>query len=179
MFIFNLKLNNNKIFKIALLSMLIIVLVILFIILYNTFSSGFKVKDSIDKNQVFEITSDNYTNILQAVNNDIDSYVGCKIHFTGYIYRLLDFSDEEFVLARNMIISDDGQSLIVGFLCSSKDSINYTNGDWVDVTGEIVKGDYHGDIAIIKVSNMFEIEKPSNEFVSPPDDTYIPTSNMF
>lgn len=179
MFIFNLKLNNNKIFKISLISMLIIVLLVLFIILYTTFSSGFKVQDSIDKNQILEITADNYTNVLKSVHDDIDSYIGCKIHFTGYVYRLLDFSDDEFVLARNMIISDDGQSLIVGFLCSSKDSSNYSDNTWVDVTGEIIKGDYHGDIAVIKVSNIFKIDKPDNEFVYPPDDTYVPTSNIF
>lgn len=179
MFIFNLKLSNNKIFKISLISMLIIVLIVLFIILYTTFSSSFKVQDSMDKDQILEITSDNYTNILKAVHKDIDSYIGCEVHFTGYVYRLLDFSDDEFVLARNMIISDDNQSLIVGFLCNYTEALNFPDNTWVDITGEIIKGDYHGDIAVIKVSNMFEIDKPENEFVTPPDDTYIPTSNLF
>ena len=59
------------------------------------------------------------------------------------------------------------------------EALNFPDNTWVDVTGEIIKWDYHGDIAVIKVSNMFEIDKPENEFVTPPDDTYIPTSNLF
>ena len=85
--------------------------------------------------------------------------VGKKINFTGYVYRVIDLEDNQFVLARNMYISDKLEYVIVGFLCEYDDLKNFKDGTWVNVTGEIVKGDYHGDMPIVKV---FEIKKHCN-----------------
>lgn len=185
----NLKLNGTKAVKFIFIIIFILMIVILSVGIYRIFFKEKKSKtsgdvltldDSIKTDSVFEITPENYTNILQTVTNDIDSYIGLKIHFTGYVYRLLDFEENEFVLARNMRINpNSNQTLVVGFLCSYDKAINFKDGTWVDVTGEIIKGDYYGDIAEIKVSNMFEIDEPESQLVDPPDDTYIPTSNMF
>ena len=50
---------------------------------------------------------------------------------------------------------------------------------WVTVTGTIVKGDYHGDMPIVKVTDIKCVDKPSSdEYVYPPDDSYIPTSGI-
>ena len=38
-------------------------------------------------------------------HENIDDYVGKKLCFTGYVYRVLDLQDNQFVLARDMIIS--------------------------------------------------------------------------
>lgn len=136
--------------------------------------------DTIETNQVFEITPENYTNILEAVNQNIDSYVGCKIHFTGYVYRLLDFEENEFVLARDMLINETtSQSLVVGFLCTYDSAYEFKDHTWVDIMGTIVKGDYYGDIAQVQVTSMTSCDEPENKYVSVPDDNYIPTSNMF
>ena len=116
---------------------------------------------------------------MQAVSNDIDSYIGCKVHFVGYVYRLIDFKPNEFVLARNMIVNENtSQSLVVGFLCNYSKATDFRDNIWVDVLGTIQKGNYYGDIAIINVENMFECDKPKDDFVSMPDNTYIPTNSM-
>lgn len=78
-----------------------------------------------------------------------------------------------------MIVSSDMQSLIVGFLCEFADATSFKDDAWVDVTGIIEKGNYHGDIAIVKVLDMKSIDQPEDLYVYPPDETYIPTSNMF
>ena len=188
MFLYSLKLNGSRILKFIFIVMLIIILIIFSIGIYNIY---FKKNDSNDTNvltltdtikadNVFEITPDKYTNILQAVTNDIDSYIGCKIHFTGYVYRLIDFDDDEFVLARDMLVNEStSQSLVVGFLCTYDTAYEFKDNTWVDITGSIVKGDYYGDIAQIKVTSMFECNEPENKYVSVPDDSYIPTSNIF
>ncbi len=44
--------------------------------------------------------------------------------------------------------------------------------------GEIVKGDYHGDMPIVKVTEIKNTDKPTDEFVYPPDESYIPTSDI-
>lgn len=188
MFLYNLKLNGNRLIKFIFIVMLIIILIIFSVGIYNIFfkknntneTNVITLTDTIKTDEVFEITSDNYTNILQTVTNDIDSYIGSKIHFIGYVYRLIDFEKNEFVLARDMLINENtSQSLVVGFLCTYDTAYEFKDNAWVDITGTIVKGDYYGDIAEVKVTNMFECEEPENKYVSVPQDTYIPTSNMF
>lgn len=186
MFLYNFKLNGNRLVKFLFIVMLLIILVIFSIGIYNIFfknefRNNYEVKltDTIKSNQIFEITPENYTNILKTVTEDIDSYIGCKVHFTGYVYRLIDFSEKEFVLARDMLINENSsQSLVVGFLCTYDTAYEFKDNTWVDITGTIVKGEYYGDIAQIKVDNMFECSEPEDKFVSVPDNSYVPTSSM-
>ena len=159
MFLYNLKLNGNRLVKFLFIVMLLIILVIFSVSIYNIFlknesrySQEIKLTDTIKSDKIFEITPENYTNILQAVTEDIDSYIGCKVHFTGYVYRLIDFDKNEFVLARDMIVNENtSQSLVVGFLCTYDTAYEFKDNTWVDITGTIVKGEYYGDIAQIKV----------------------------
>ena len=71
--------------------------------------------------------------------------------------------DNQFVLARDMIVSSNSQSVVVGFLCECDNAKNFTDNSWVKVTGTIVKGDY---------------DTPKEEYVYPPDDSYIPTAGI-
>lgn len=186
MFLYNLKLNGNRLVKFLFIVMLLIILVIFSVSIYNIFlknesrySQEIKLTDTIKSDKIFEITPENYTNILQAVTEDIDSYIGCKVHFTGYVYRLIDFDKNEFVLARDMIVNENtSQSLVVGFLCTYDTAYEFKDNTWVDITGTIVKGEYYGDIAQIKVDNMFVCNEPENKFVSDSDNSYVPTSSM-
>ncbi len=120
----------------------------------------------------------NYTNVLQKVHNNIDDYVGQKIKFFGYVYRLYDFSNEQFVLARNMIVSSDFQTVVVGFLCHSKIASNFADNTWVEIEGTITKGDYYGDMPIIEIEKINQIETPVDEYVYPPDDSFVTTSTV-
>ena len=155
---------------------------ILCICVYKIFKGAgenFIVQDNIREDEVSTISSKNYTNILKTVNEDVDTYIGKKIKFTGYIYRVNDLSENQFILARNMVISSDYQYVIVGFLCEYNDIKDFQNSTWVEITGEIQKGSYHGsDMPIVKISNIKKVDKPNDEYVYPPDETYIPTSSV-
>lgn len=180
MFVCNIKLNGKKVVKIILVIIAIAVTIYLAISAYMIYRNSFKVKDEINNTNVISISANNYTNVLKSVHDDIDSYIGKEICFSGYVYRLLDFKETEFVLARDMIISSDMQTLIVGFLCDCKDAQNFANESWIEVKGEITKGNYHGDMPIIKIKKIKQIDKPKdNIYVYPPDDSYVPTSTIF
>lgn len=178
MFIFNLKVNGSKIFKVFFACM---TLLLIFLLVYVTFKIFYGSKNTKDgctpPNDVFYINAKNYTNVLKAVHDDIDTYVGKKINFTGYVYRILDLKENQFVLARNMLISSDFNYVVVGFLSESDEIKNYPDGAWVNITGIITKGDYHGDMPIIKVTEIKSCNVPTDEFVYPPDENYIPTSS--
>ena len=181
MFVCNIKINGNKVFKIFFTVMVVLLIIILGIVTFRIFS-GAKAssKDSscMPQNGVSKLTTTNYTNVLKTVHENIDSYVGIKINFTWYVYRVSDLQENQFILARDMIISSDFQSVIVGFLCESDKAKDFENNTWVEITGEIRKGDYHGDMPIIKITEIKRTDKPNDEYVYPPDESYIPTDGI-
>ena len=181
MFIFNFKVNNKLVSKIFMFIAIITILSILFFSFYLIFFKGTKKEASncvIDDN-IFELNETNYTNTLKASYENIDDYVGLKVKITGYVYRLLDFKENEFVIARDMQFGNTSQTLVVGFLCNYDKAKDLEDGKWFSITGEIQRGYFNGEIAILKVISVEEAEKPENLLVAPPDLTYIPTANMF
>jgi len=179
MFVYNVKLNSKNIVKISLIIISIIVVIFFLLSLYKIFSSTFNVDDNVPEPDVAYLSAQDYTNVLKSVYENLDTYVGQKISFSGYVYRNLDFSETQFVLARDMLVEGRAEALIVGFLCSHKEARTYADGTWIEITGEITKGNYHGDVPIIKVIKIKQVEKPAEEFVCPPDSTYIPTGIIY
>lgn len=181
MFVYNFKLNPSKILKFVFICISLFIFILFSISVYRVYSSSIvsnKVNDINTDNKVSSISSKNYTNILQTVHNDLDTYIGKQISFSGYVYRVYDFNKEQFVLARDMIISSDFQTVVVGFLCHYPEAYKFADKTWVTITGTITKGTYHTEIPIIEINNIIQAEKPSDEYVYPPDDSYIPTSNV-
>ena len=182
MFICNIKINGGIALKMIIVILSIFMLVVFGISVYRIFfsNSRFELNDRISTKEITEIDAENYTNILKAVHDDLDSYIGMKIKFTGYVYRILDFKENEFVLARDMFINEEKtQSVVVGFLSQYKEAKNLRDGEWIEITGVIERGKYHNEeIPIIKITELQQTSEPENSFVMPPSDTYIPTSGL-
>lgn len=180
MFVFNVKLDGNRVSKIFMGILCVIILLITVFICYNLIStSSFKTNDTLEKDIVYELTPQNYTNVLKNVHENLDNYVGQKIKFSGYIYRLYDFSNEQFVLARDMVVTSDFQTVVVGFLCYSTIASNFEDNTWVEITGTITKGDYYGEIPIIEIEDIKKVDTPNQEdYVYPPDSSFVATSTV-
>ena len=181
MFIYNVKINGSKTFKTFFICVVLFIIIIASVISLKLFLGASKSSNDsscLPQNKVSKITANNYTNILKAVHENIDDYVGLEINFTGYVYRLIDFTDNQFVIARDMVISSDRQTVVVGFLCDCENSKDFKDNSWVEITGKITKGDYHGDMPIVKVTKIQPVNKPNEELVYPPDESYIPTSGI-
>lgn len=182
MFIYNFKVNGGIVLKIIIVVLSIFMLGVFGFSVYKIFftSGKFVVNDKIKRQDITEIKAENYTNILKAVHDDPDSYIGMKVNFTGYIYRVIDFKDNQFVIARDMFINESKtQSVVVGFLCESKEAEKFTDGTWVNITGSIEMGKYHNEqIPFIKITEIKEADEPENSCVMPPSNDYIPTSGI-
>ena len=177
MFIYNLKVNGTKLFRIIIIAIIIIALVILSLSVYNFYyKSKFILNDGLPTNSVANIEANQYTNVLKEVYENVDTYIGQTINFTGYVYKLYDLKDTEFVLARDMLINSDSQTVVVGFLCSYDKAKDFKEGTWVNVTGNIIKGYYHNEIPVIDITKIEETTKSEDVYVYPPDNTYIPTA---
>ena len=160
--VYNFKVNKNMLFK---LTLVVCALICVAIFSYSAYSLVNEMKKSDQNNftvndpyfedeNVTTIPSSQYTNVLKEVHDNIDDYIGQKIKFEGYVYRLYDFSDDQFVLARNMIINSASQSVVVGFLCESDKINEFENLSWVKVTGVIEKGELNGEIPVLKVKEI-------------------------
>lgn len=184
MIVCNIKLNKKLIFKSILSIMFIIVVTLLIVCGYMLFvqrsnNEITKTSDDIPKSEIAEISEENYTNILQSVHKNIDIYVGQKISFTGYVYRATGFTENQFVLARDMDIGKN-QTLIVGFLCDYDKAKDLKEKSWINITGEITKGNYNGStIPIIKILSIKNTNKPKIPNVPVPDDEYVPTAVIY
>lgn len=178
MFICNLKINSKNIFKFILVIAIIISIIFFIISTIRIFiaSNVFKTNDELPKQDVYTISASNYTNVLKSVHENLSNYVGQKISFEGYVYKVPDINSNQFILARDMIINSNLQTLVVGFLCEYNDSINLSEKTWVKITGEIQKGNYNGEIPIIIINSLEKIDKPTDEYVYPPDNAYLQTS---
>lgn len=183
MIIYNIKLNKKLLLKASLMIMTIICISLTVTCIYNLFfsktSSMNLIDDSIPSSEPAEITSSNYTNILKQVHNNLDTYVGQKISFTGYVYRLNNFNSKQFVLARDMDIGNN-QTLIVGFLCEYDKINEFEDSTWINIEGEITKGFYNNDyIPLIKITKIDRTDMPINPNVPMPDDSYVPTAVIY
>ena len=179
MFIFNIKMNHSSLKKILIFSLLFVIIIVFIIVGFRFYKSISTVRvlddmPSNNFNNTIEITSSNYTNILDDCYKNIDNYVNKKIKFTGFIYRLYDFDKTQFVLAREMVISSKNDAVIVGFLCNSSiDLSQYEDYCWVEIEGTITKGNYHGEIPVVNVTKINKTSAPVDEVVYPPDNSYV------
>ena len=137
------------------------------------------VSDIIPSPDVAILNNENYTNVLKEVHDNLSTYIGQQISFSGYVYRVADLKDNQFILARDMIINNKNQTVVVGFLCTYENAKNFANDTWINITGTIEKGDYYGEIPIIKITKIEEISIPNEPFVGPPSDTYVPTAIIY
>lgn len=187
MFICNFKLNKTFWGKVLISFISIICLILLAISIskiikeIKTENKKELVKDnySILSPDIAELTPENYCNILKEVHEDLNTYIGQKIGFTGYVYRVSDLKENQFILARDMIINNKNQSVVVGFLCEYENAKDLTNDTWVKITGKIEKGNYYGEIPIIKIESLEETSIPNNPYVAPPADSFVPTSIIY
>jgi len=183
MFIYNVKVNKSNSFKFFLAILAIICLSIFIVGIFKMVDDmdksveNMQIEDELLGSDVAQLTSENYTNILKAVHDNLDQYMGSRISFSGYVYRVPGLNEDEFILARDMNLNNS-QTVVVGFLCKLEHASEFENYTWVNIVGTIEKGELNGNIPIVKINQIERVEKPENALVKLPDDTYIPTNAL-
>lgn len=114
------------------------------------------------------MTNENYTKILKEIHDNPYKYENRKIEMNGYIFRAPDFNENQFVVARDMIVSES-DARIVGFLCEYNNAVEYSNNSWVNASGKITVGDYHGAMPIVAIETIEDSVAPT------PPHVYLPT----
>lgn len=184
MFVCNVSLNKSKILKILMYIFIIILIISVIFGIYSLINKSKRnfVNDDLKAANVLEINSENYTSILKSSHENIESFLNKTIKFSGFVYRLYDFNENQFVLGREMIISQTSQNqaqvVVVGFLCDYAESSKFSDGTWVEIEGVISKGYYHSEIPVVEITNIAKTSAPENPYVYPPDVSYIETESV-
>ena len=165
MFVCNLKINRKSISRVI---KIMLALIFVMGLLFFGYKNRYKIKRINTKN--LELNSSTYTNFLKDCHENIDKYVGCNVKITGYVYRMPDFTNNQFVIARTMLFDSDTKAVVVGILCESDSAGNYKDYDWVTIEGIVGKGNYKGEMPIVKVQNITKANVPEDEFVHLPSD---------
>ena len=78
MFICNIKLNGSKIFKVFFIILFLIAFILLCFSLYKIFDNSKNSKYELNLPEVSNISSQNYTNVLKEVHDNLDNYIRSK-----------------------------------------------------------------------------------------------------
>ena len=113
--------------------------------------------------------SDHFSQCLNDVYEDIDSYAGMHIETVGFVFRDDNkFADNEFVAARLMMVCCVADLQPVGFLCRYNGGEMPEPDTWVSVSGTIEKTEYDGEIIpYIKADRIQTAEKPQEDYIYP------------
>lgn len=185
MFVFNVKVSKMKIFKMILAIMAIICLSLAGMGILKIYQSGEKNQETIfggdcmPSGDVAYLTDENYTNVLKEVHENLENYVGQKICYTGYVYRVPEIEKNQFILARDMNLENMNQTVIVGFLCSCENANDFDTYSWVRATGTIEKGNYFGEIPCIHITEIEKCDAPENSIVPEPKENFIQTAVIY
>ena len=90
MFVCNVKVNGNKLFKLFFLVVAIIIFVLFGVAVYKVFCGSTTVSDEIPIPEIANLSAQNYTNVLKTVHENPEQYVGQKfISLVMFIERLI------------------------------------------------------------------------------------------
>lgn len=158
MFVVNFKLDFKKVFFVCIL----IAAIVATIVEFGTNGSSLATANT-DGNYDYVLTEENFTTTLKQIHENIDANLGKTVKLSGFVFKMPDFKDGYFVCGRNTIVKNEDS--VAGFLCQQKDSAKLVDNEWIEITGVIIKGDYNGEMPIIKVGNITKITAPANTFV--------------
>lgn len=158
MFVVNIKMNYKKI----ILACVICALIIASIVEFGVKDNFVLTSSNID-NYDYDITEDNFIKNIEKIHNNIDENIGKTIKVSGFVYTMPDFKEGFFICGR--YIEMDNETQVAGYLCNYVGDATIEENEWIEVTGSIIKGDYNGEIPVIKINTITKIPAPANMFI--------------
>lgn len=103
MFVYNVKIPGSKVFKSIFILMLVVIMCIVGVVVFKILNGAKNSSISeacMPKNKICTISSNNYTNVLKAVHDNIDDYVGMKINFTRICISCFGFERKSICFSK-------------------------------------------------------------------------------
>lgn len=115
----------------------------------------------IEGNEII-FNENNYIHYLEDLGNNLDKHVGKKIKIAGFVLKKEKEAKDEFVVSRMLINCCAADSQVLGLAVKYDKAYTLKKDEWVTIEGIVTSEDNH---AVIKVSKLKKIEKPSNPYI--------------
>ena len=158
MYILNIKMNYFKA-----ICCLVVLGLFLFGAIHLLSTDKLVLTSSTLENYDFNVNEDNFVSTLEKIHNSIDENVGKTIKVQGFYYTLADFDKNFFICGRYMV--DGNSTKVAGFMSMYDGVMSLEENEWIEVTGKIIKGNYNGEIPVIKVETITKIPAPANMYI--------------
>jgi putative membrane protein len=124
--------------------------------------------DELQKTSLIKVNEDNFTLVTNQVNIYPEQYVGKEITMLGFVLKEKKFPSNQFGLARYVITCCSADAMPDGFICEYKNASHFSEGDWLNIRGNIQLGKYEGNtVPIIKVTSFSKVQEPQNPYIYP------------
>lgn len=158
MFVINLKMDYKKILFVCIICATIVAAVVEFSFNDTSILTNANVDEF-----YYNITEDNFVSTLKLIHENIDENIGRTIKVSGFVYTLPDFNNDFYVCGRYLETDDSTQ--VAGYLFNYNGDMVLNENEWIEIYGTIIKGDYNGNVPVIKVDKINKIVAPANTYV--------------
>ncbi|MEG0295072.1 MAG: TIGR03943 family protein [Clostridium sp.] len=111
------------------------------------------------------------SNFLEFIDDSVENYNKYKskeIEISGFVYKDVNYQNNEFAIARFMMTCCSADMKIVGLKCIINNEITYTNDTWVKAIGTLELQNINGDnVTVLNIREIEEVNAPKNQYVYP------------
>ncbi len=158
MFIYNFKLNSKILYISSVLFVSTIIIALNFTELFK------KNENEIPKEKLdYMVDTENFAATVKAIHESIDDNIGKTMEIKGFVFKMPDFEDDNFVCGRNIIMN--GEDKVAGILCEYDKSEELLDGQWVKISGKIEDGEYIDRRPVLKITALEKIDEYTDSYV--------------
>lgn len=121
-------------------------------------------------NGIIKINSKNFVLSLDEIIGNLSKYDGMRIEITGFIYEdpSLNLEENQFIIARYMMVCCAADMQIAGLRCQYRTSDLYDTNTWVTIKGKIKNDVYEGQPdPLILIDEIYRDDNPDTSYVYP------------
>ncbi len=105
---------------------------------------------------------------VRVMSSDPDpaALAGQQATVSGFVYRDIRFTDEQFMVSRFTISCCVADALAIGVVVQMPGGLDYETDSWVEVTGTFQAGSLaEEDIPVLRVEDITRIEQPEQPYL--------------
>ncbi|WP_312094408.1 TIGR03943 family putative permease subunit [Niallia sp.] len=118
-----------------------------------------------DEENAIVIDDNNYLQMMDMINTNLDNMIGKEIAITGFIHREDSFTDKEAVIARYVMTHCIADLGIYGYMMDG-DLSSLQSDQWYSIKGRIEKKEFEGQtMPIIKLEQAEKAAAPEQDYL--------------
>ncbi|WP_395947843.1 TIGR03943 family putative permease subunit [Bacillus sp. X1(2014)] len=122
-------------------------------------------KNKILKASIINIDDNQYVNIMNIIQDNLNVMIGKTVTTKGFVYREKEFMQNQIIVARFGITCCVADASVYGMMAKGEVAA-LSKDKWVQVTGKIEQTQFNGEtIPVIKIDQLSKITAPQQPYV--------------